>query len=91
MAYNIILRKLIVTVEGKVEGADTVKATTLLDYERGGVPEPRDFFEENRHLGPSEYRRRLSEAYGQAPTRSQTVKNMVNEAVMMYLLGFKGE
>ena len=68
-----------------------MKATTLLDYEKGGVPEPQDFFEENRHLGFSEYRSRISETYGLAANRSQALKTMVNEAVMIYLLEHRGK
>ncbi len=68
-----------------------MKATTLLDYEKRGVPEPQDFFEENRHLGLSEYRSMVSETYGPASNRSQTLKVMVNEAVMLYLLGIRGK
>ncbi len=68
-----------------------MKATTLLDYEKGCVPDLRDFFERNRHLSLSNYRRTVSEAYGDVTTRSQAVKTMVNDAVMYYLLGFKGK
>ena len=68
-----------------------MKATTLLDYERAGVPDPQDFFEKNRHLSLSDYRRTVSETYGDVTTRSQTVKTMVNDAAMYYLLGFKGK
>ena len=65
---------------------ERLKATTLLDYEAGGVPDPQQFFQANRRLDPADYRRRLAEAYGPAATRSTGVKAMVNEAVMLYLL-----
>lgn len=67
-----------------------MKATTLRDYDTAGVPEPGGFYESNRHLAPIDYRRLVSETYGPAASRSATVKCMVNEAVMLYLLSERG-
>ncbi len=66
---------------------EVLKATTLLDYERGEVPGARDFFEANRHMGAEEYRSLIVQAYGPAASRAPAVKAMVNEAVLLYLIG----
>ncbi len=76
-----------ITLDGGAVRVRVLKATTLLDYEKGEVPDPREFFEANRRLEAESYRSLIVQAYGPPESRAPAVKAMVNEAVLLYLTG----
>ena len=59
---------------------------TLMDYQDKGVMESDRFYSTYRHLRPEEYRSKIIEMYGSAGGRDRRMEEIVNAAVIAYVL-----